>query len=94
MARETGGNVSYFIPNISGMAPIPVVVDQNMPRNEIWFVNTDRVYMVPMYGSDLALYQSPVNGRTASSMYLYGEYTLVVRNGKEAHAILKNLQAA
>ena len=46
--RAIGSNVAEFIPNISGSNGISVLVDPNLPPDEVWFLDTSRISMIPL----------------------------------------------
>jgi hypothetical protein len=87
--RVVGNNVASWIGDISGVGAIPIFTDQNMPSNEVWFLNRDKIRMRPFeVVSDNPI---PEDGTTSIKGYLYGEYTLEVRDGELAHGIIKGL---
>jgi hypothetical protein len=89
--RAIGSNVAEFIPDISGSDGIPVIVDPNMPQDEIWFLDTSRIKLIPLGSQTFRFKDQQTQGTTAAQGYINGEYTMVVRNGKEAHGIVRGL---
>jgi hypothetical protein len=89
--RQVGFNVASYIPDISGSNGIPILVDPNMPTNEIWFIDKSRLGLMALGNSNIALFREPQPGRTSFMAYIYGELTFRIRNPKQAFAIIKGL---
>lgn len=89
--RAVGQNVAMYVPDISGSNGINVIVDPNMPQNEIWVVNPDKTFVAALGSETFNLIEETTPGTTARQGYVYGEYTYVVRNGKHSHGIIKDL---
>jgi len=87
----TGVNTSVFIPNISNTPPLPIYIDQNLPRNEIWFIDRRRLQLIPFGSQTMRFREERTPGVTALQGFFTGTYTLVVRNGATAHGIINNL---
>lgn len=90
-ARAIGNNVAAFIPNISGSNGINVLVDPNLPPDEVWFLDTSRIGMIPLGSRTFKLNNAQTPGTTALQGFIEGEYTLKVRNGSQAHGIIRGL---
>lgn len=88
-ARSIGSNVTRYIPDIAQSGGIPIIVDPNMPKSEVWFVDRSQIFMVPKIMMEVR--DAPTPGTTALRKYLFGEYTLMVRHGKTMHACIKGL---
>lgn len=92
MDRNIGNNVGAFISSISGVSPRPIMVDQNLPAGEVWFLNKQMLTLKPFKPVQARRFQPP--GETCFAGYIYGEYTLEVRQGELAHGIIKDLSLA
>lgn len=86
-----GLNVSTIIPDISGSPGLPLLIDQNMPTNEVWFLRPENIRITPFDVFTMRVYEQPTQGTTARQGFIYGEYTQVVRNGKTSMGMIKNL---
>ena len=89
--RMVGINVAGYVPNIGGSNGIDIILDANMPKDEIWFLDRSKIYLIPFNGWTLKHYEQNTPGTTADQSFIYGEYTMVVRNGAQAHGLIKNL---
>lgn len=89
--RAVGANVATFIPNISGSNGIPITIDPNLRKDQIWFLDRSRMQLMSFDNDTLKLFEQSTTGTTANQGFLYGEYTLQVRNGAQAHGLIKNL---
>lgn len=90
-SRAVGENVTSFIPSIPHARGVPIFLDPNMPSNELWLLDRSRIYLMPFGRFRLGLYEGLIPGKTATTKFLYAEYTLVVRNGAQAHGIIKGI---
>jgi hypothetical protein len=91
---SVGVNTASYIPNLGGSNGIPIILDANMPQDEIWFLDRSRIYLIPFGSRSIALFRDQTPGTTARQSFIYGEMTLVVRNGAQAHGIIKGLTVA
>lgn len=70
---------------------LAVVVDPKMPKDKIILTDLNRLALVPMKGRSLALFDATQKGQDGITAVIRGEYTLVVKDAKYSHAIIKNL---
>lgn len=89
--RMVGFNVGTYIPNIANSRGIPIIVEQNMPIDEVWLIDRSRVRLAAFFESVMRTVRANSPGTTAMRGYVEGEYTLVVRNGAQAFGVIKGL---
>lgn len=68
-----------------------IVVDSKMPKDKVLIVNLDRLALVPMQNRSLALYDASANGQDGVTGVIRGEYTLVCKDAKYSHGVIKGL---
>jgi hypothetical protein len=89
--KPLGYNIPTYVPDIAGSGGIPILIDPNMPTNEVWFIDRTKLSLMAFGNSNIAVFREPQPGRTSFMAYIYGELTLKIRNPKEAFGIIKNL---
>ena len=89
-----GTSVASYQPNITGLSAIPIVVDQNMPASKIYILDTRKISLHPFQTETWRLEQYQTPGAKARSAFIYGEYTLKVKNAKYAHAVISGLNTS
>lgn len=94
MDRVAGTFVMKFIGDLpiwpNGMS-LNIVVDSKFPKNQVLITNLDKLALVPMNNRQLGLYDATANGQDGVTAVIRGEYTLVCKDAKYSHAIIKNL---
>lgn len=80
-----GGAVKEYITSTGKV--IPVTFDNTRPQNTIYFEDWSRIAMVPLNGRAAFIDEEQKN-RDGKYRPITGEYTLEVRNAKEAHGAI------
>lgn len=92
--RIAGSYVMKFIGDLpigpNGMS-LNIVVDSKMPKTTVLLTNLDRLALVPMNNRALGLYDATLKGQDGVTAVIRGEYTLVCKDAKFSHGIIKNL---
>jgi hypothetical protein len=68
-----------------------IVVDSKMPKGKVLVTNLDKLALVPMSNRQLGLFDASVKGQDGVTAVIRGEYTLVCKDAKYSHGIIKNL---
>jgi len=68
-----------------------IIIDNNISNDKVFLVDINRIALVPFNGRATRLVETTANGQDGRSWDLRGEYTLVVKDGKKSHAVIKNL---
>lgn len=90
--KRTGGAIYEFVGDLPLGIVEKIIVDTAFPQDKVAILDTTKLALVPMRGrafKDLPATPSPAADYVARR--IIGEYTLEVRNGLQAHGILKNL---
>jgi len=89
---QTAGNfVARFVADLPAGVITTIVVDPNFPKDKIAILDTSRLKLVPLRGQKLKDVDATIPGALYVARRVYGEYTLEVRNAKQAHGLLENL---
>jgi hypothetical protein len=89
---KTAGNfVARFVSDLPAGIITTIVVDMNFPKDKVSILDTSRLRLVPLKGSTIQDFDATPNGADFIARRILGEYTLEVRNAKEAHGVLENL---
>ena len=92
--RVAGTFVMKFIGDLpigpNGMS-LNIVVDSKMPKTTVLVTKLDRLALVPMNNRALGLYDATQKGQDGVTGVIRGEYTLVCKDAKYSHGIIKNL---
>ena len=89
---QTAGNfVARFVADLPAGVITTIVVDTNFPKDKIAILDTSRLRLVPLAGSTLTDFDATPNGADFIARRILGEYTLEVKNAKQAHGVLENL---
>ena len=88
-----GSYVTSFVSDlpIAGGLVSRIIVDEKIPNNQVYLVDTNRIALVPMAERGLRMVDGTVAGQDGQTAILRGEYTLVVKDAKYSHGVLKNL---
>lgn len=91
--RGTGSYVVNFTHDmpVDGGLISRIVVDNNIANDKIFLVDLNRIALVPFRNRATRLVDTTRNGQDGKSWDLRGEYTLVVKDAKKSHAVVKNL---
>ena len=95
--RQQEMSVGQYISKFIGDLPIQtgfvanVVVDPNFPKDQIAVVDMNRVELTPLATRALQDEDATPKGYDGFQRRILGEYTVRVKNGKEAHAIATGL---
>ena len=68
-----------------------IVVDVNFPDDKVMFLDSRKLALVPMENRGLSDFDATPTGADFTARRILGEYTLEVRNAKQAHGLIKNL---
>lgn len=94
MDRIAGSYVMKFVGDLpiwpNGMS-LNIVVDSKMPKDKIILTNLSRLSLVNFQNRALWLYDATVNGQDGVTAVIRGEYTLVCKDAKYSHGIIKNV---
>lgn len=91
--KTFGGYISQFIGDLpiqSGFVA-QIVVDPNFPKDQVAIVDMNRIELAPLVDSALFDKDATLPGFDGFKRRILGEYTLRVKNAKEAHAIAVGL---
>lgn len=88
---RTGSAVYEFVGDLPLGMIETIVVDVNFPDDKVMFLDTRKLALVPMMNRALTDFDATPTGADFTARRILGEYTLEVRNGKQAHGIIKNL---
>jgi len=88
-----GGYISTFIGDLPVQSGFTanVVVDPNFPRDQVAIIDMNRLELAPIQGSSLFDMDATEPGFDGFRRRILGEYTMRVKNAKEAHAIATGL---
>ena len=88
-----GSYVMNFVSDlpVAGWLVSRIIVDEKIPNNQVYLVDTNRIALVPMKNREMSMVDWTVNGQDGATAILRWEYTLVVKDAKYSHGILKNL---
>lgn len=89
--RAVGTNANQYVADIAGSQPINIVIDPQLDPSIVLFLDPSKMYLIPFQDENFRIIEENTPGVTAERAYIYGEYTLVVRNGQQAHGIIKGL---
>lgn len=90
-SQSTGGYISQFVSDIpvqTGFSAT-VIVDQNMPKDKIYILDLNKIrlgWLRPITDENAAN-----NGDDKFARRLLGEFTLEIKDGQTAHAVLTGL---
>ena len=68
-----------------------IVVDPNFPKDKMAILDMNRIELTAVTGMELKDVDATPPGALYIGRRIYGEYTLRVKNGKKAHALLEGL---
>jgi len=89
---QTAGNfVARFVADLPAGVITTIVVDTNFPKDKIAILDTSRLRLVPLRGSTIRDFDATPPGADFIARRILGEYTLEVRNAKQAHGLLEGL---
>ena len=89
---QTAGNfVARFVADLPAGVITTIVVDTNFPKDKIAILDTSRLRLVPLAGSTLSDEDATPPGADFIARRILGEYTLEVRNAKQAHGLIEGL---
>ncbi|WP_163327615.1 DUF5309 family protein [Desulfurobacterium thermolithotrophum] len=89
---QTAGNfVARFVSDLPAGIITTIVVDTNFPKDKIAILDTSRLRLVPLRGSTIRDFDATPPGADFIARRILGEYTLEVRNAKQAHGLLEGL---
>lgn len=90
---NTGSYVMNFVSDlpIAGGLVSRIIVDEKIPNDRVYLVNTSKIALVPMQNRALSSVDGTVNGQDGQTVILRWEYTLKVEDAKYSHGVLKNL---
>ena len=88
-----GSYVMNFVSDlpIMGWLVSRIIVDEKMANNQVALIDTNRIALVPMDWRAMTMIDWTVNWQDWETAILRWEYTLVVKDGKYSHGIIKNL---
>lgn len=87
----TGHRIQTFVSDIVGGNMATIVVDPNLPKDEIILLDRSIVTMHPLNGRGLWDEDSTVKGVDAVSRQIRGEYGIKIKNANESIAVLENV---
>ena len=82
---SVGGAVNEYISAMGKV--VPIVWDNQRPRNKIYFEDASRISYMALNGSQAQILEDQ-KGRDGTYRPIIAEYTLEVRNAKEAHGCI------
>ncbi len=86
---SVGHSVNRFVGDIPAFNGNPyeafIVVDPNLPKDQLFVVDLNRVALIPLQGRALSDKDATPNGSDYFARRILGEYTLEVKNGLTAH---------
>ena len=88
---RTGSAVYEFVGDLPLGMIETIVVDVNFPDDKLMFLDTRKLALVPMENRGLSDFDATPTGADFTARRILGEYTLEVRNAKQAHGLIKNL---
>lgn len=89
---QTAGNfVARFVSDLPAGIITTIVVDTNFPKDKIAILDTSRLKLVPLAGSTLSDFDATPPGADFIARRILGEYTLEVKNAKQAHGLIEGL---
>ena len=89
---QTAGNfVARFVADLPAGVITTIVVDPNFPKDKVAILDTSRLKLVPLRGNRLQDKDATIPGALYFARRVFGEYTLEVRNAKQAHGLLEGL---
>ncbi len=88
---RSGSAVYEFVGDLPLGMIETIVVDVNFPDDKVMFLDTRKLALVPMENRALSDFDATPTGADFTARKILGEYALEVRNGKQAHGIIKNL---
>lgn len=69
-----------------------IIVDEKVPNNKIYLVDTNKIALVPYTNRWIRLVEGTQRGQDGVTALLRAELTLAVQDAKYSHGVLKNLQ--
>jgi len=76
---------------IAGWLVSQIIVDEKIPNNVVFLIDNTRIALVPMVDRTMNMVDWSVNWQDGETAILRWEYTLVIKDAKYSHGIIKNL---
>lgn len=92
-STQAGEMVQTFLSDIpvDGGLISRIVVDNKVGNDKVFLTDINRHAFVPFTNRSLRLVNTTLPGQDGTSLILRGEYTLAVKDGKQSHAVIRNL---
>jgi hypothetical protein len=92
-STDAGSYVLRFISDIpvAGGVVSNILLDEKMPNNGIQLIDINRMALVPYQNRGVKLVPGTQPGQDGQTAILRGEYSMVVRDAKYSHGIIKNI---
>lgn len=92
-STQAGSYVLRFISDIpvAGGVVSNILLDEKMPNNAVQLIDINRIALVPYQNRGVRLVPGTQPGQDGQTAILRGEYSMVVKDGKYSHGIIKNL---
>ncbi len=91
-SKIAGNQVIRFMGDLPMGVITDIVVDINMPRDVVMILDPSRLELNPLDGSAFKDEDARLPGADYFARRILGEYTMTVKNAKEAHGMLYNLK--
>lgn len=90
-SKVAGNQVIKFVNDLPMGVITDIVVDINMPKDVVMVLDPTRLELVPLDGSAFKDEDARVPGGDYFARRILGEYTMAIKNAKEAHGMLYGL---
>jgi hypothetical protein len=92
-STQAGSYVLRFISDIpvAGGVVSNILLDEKMPNNAVQLIDINRIALVPFQNRGIKLVPGTQAGQDWQTAILRWEYSMIIKDGKYSHGLIKNL---